>query len=113
MTTQILKKPSLKLGGFTSFVQSKEFVAVASAILITPVVLGLVTNLIGRLPFLRNNFAVGMIFASLFIFILAGMFGDGMLRAVILGISAGVLLVGIQSTTIAQTLLNRLGGITQ
>ena len=111
--TQILKKPSLRLGGFTSFVRSKEFVAVASAVLITPIVLSSVTALIGRLPFLRNNFAIGMIVASAIIFILAGMFGDGMIRAVVLGISAGVLLVGIQSTTIAQTLLNRLGGITQ
>jgi len=113
MVGQILKKPSLRLGGYTSFLQSKEFVAVASAVLITPVVLGLVTSMIGRLPFLRNNFAIGMIVASIIIFIIAGMFGDGMLRAVILGISAGVFLVGLQSTTFVQGALNRLGGITQ
>jgi len=113
MVGQILKKPSLRLGGYTSFLQSKEFVAVASAVLITPVVLGLVTSLIGRLPFLQNNFAIGMIVASIIIFIIAGMFGDGMLRAVILGISAGVFLVGLQSTTFVQSALNRLGGITQ
>jgi len=110
---QILSKPSLKLGGYTSFIKSNEFVAVASAVLITPVVLGMVTSLIGRLPFLRNNFAVGMIVASIIIFIIAGMFGTGMLRAVVLGISAGVLLVGLQSTSFVQSALNRLGGITQ
>ena len=110
--TQILSKPSLKLGGYTSFIKSNEFVAVASAVLITPVVLGMVTNLIGKLPFLRNNFAIGMIVASLIIFIIAGMFGTGLFRAVILGISAGVLLVGLQSTSFVQGALNRLGGIT-
>jgi len=104
--------PKLRLGGFRSFVTSKEFVAVASAVLITPVILSTVTALISRLPLLRNNFAIGMLVASLVIFIIASMFGDGLMRAVILGISAGVLLVGIQSTTIAQNLLNRLGGIT-
>ncbi len=111
--TQILSKPSLKLGGYTNFIKSNEFVAVASAVLITPVVLGMVTSLIGRLPFLQNNFAIGMIVASIIIFIIAGMFGSGMLRAVVLGISAGVLLVGLQSTTFVQSALNRLGGITQ
>jgi len=109
---QILKKPALRVKNFTSFVRSKEFVAVASAVLITPVILGLVTSLISRLPLLRNNFAVGMLVASIIIFIIASMFGDGLMRAVLLGISAGVLLVGIQSLTFAQNLLNRLGGIT-
>jgi len=107
-----LATPSLKIGGFRNFITSKEFIAVASAVLITPVILSSVTAMIGRLPFLRNNFAIGMLVASLIIFIIASMFGDGMLRAVLLGISAGVLLVGIQSTTLAQNLLNRLGGIT-
>ena len=105
--------PKLKLGGYTNFIKSNEFIAVASAVLITPVILGMVTSLIGRLPFLRNNFAVGMIVASLIIFVIAGMFGSGMLRAIVLGISAGVLLVGIQSLGFVQSALNRLGGITQ
>jgi len=106
-----LKTPSLKLSGFTQFVKSKEFVAVASAVLITPVVLGLVTSMVSRLPLLRNNFAVGMLVASIIIFIIAMMFGDGLLRAVILGISAGVLIVGIQSLSFVQSALNRLAGV--
>ncbi len=109
---QLLKRPSLKLGGFRSFITSKEFIAVASAVLITPVILTTVTALISRLPFLRDHFAIGMLVVSILLFILASMFGETMLRAVLLGISAGVLLVGVQSTTIAQNLLNRLGGIT-
>jgi len=108
---QLLKKPTMRVAQFTNFVRSPEFVAVASAVLITPVILGLVTSLISRIPLLRNNFAVGMLVASIIIFIIASMFSEGLMRAVLLGISAGVLLVGIQSLTFAQNLLNRLGGI--
>jgi len=111
MVGQDLKIPSLKIGNFTEFLKSNEFVAVASAVLITPIILSSVTALIGRLPLLRNNFAIGMLVASLIIFIIASMFTQGFMRSIILGISAGVLLVGIQSTTVAQNLLNRLGGI--
>jgi len=107
-----LKIPKLRLGGFMEFLKSKEMIAVASAVLITPVILATVTGLLSRVPFLRDNFAIGMLIGSLLIFIIASMVG-GMLRSVLLGISAGVLLVGIQSTTFAQGLLNRLGGITQ
>ncbi len=105
-----IKTPSLKLGTFTSFLKSNEMIAVASAILITPVILATVTALISRVPFLRDNFAIGMLIGSLAIFIIAGMVG-GILRPILLGIAGGVLLVGIQSTTFAQNLLNRLGGI--
>jgi hypothetical protein len=102
-------KPKLKLGGFTSFIKSNEMIAVASAVLITPVVMASVTSLLSRVPFLRDNFAIGMIVASLVIFILSSMIG-GIARPILLGISAGVLLVGIQSTQIAQNLLGRLEG---
>ncbi len=105
-----LKIPKLRLGGFMDFIKSKEMIAVASAVLITPVVLATVTSLISRVPFIRDNFAIGMVIGSLVIFIIASMVG-GVFRSVMLGISAGVLLVGIQSTTFAQGLLNRLGGI--
>jgi len=102
-------KPKLKLGGFTSFIKSNEMIAVASAVLITPVVMASVTSLLSRVPFLRDNFAIGMIVASLVIFILSSMIG-GIARPILLGISAGVLLVGIQSTAFAQSLLGRLEG---
>jgi len=105
-----IKTPTLQAGKFVTFLKSKEMIAVASAILITPVILATVTALISRVPFLRDNFAIGMIVASLVIFVIASMVG-GILQPVLLGISAGVLLVGIQSTTFAQSLLNRLGGI--
>ena len=104
-----IKKPSLKIGGFTSFLKSNEMIAVGSAVLITPVVLATVTALISRVPFLRDNFAIGMLVGSLAIFIIASMVG-GIFKPILLGVSAGVLLVGIQSTSFAQGLLSRLGG---
>jgi len=106
-----IKTPSLKTQSFVTFLKSKEMIAVASAILITPVILATVTALLSRVPFLRDNFAIGMLIASLAIFLIASMFSGSMFQPVLLGISAGVLLVGIQSTTFAQNLLNRLGGI--
>jgi hypothetical protein len=51
-----------------------------------------------------------MIVASLVIFIISSMVG-GIFRPILLGISAGVLLVGIQSTSFAQNLLGRLEGV--
>jgi len=102
-------KPKLKIGGFTDFIKSEKMITIASAILITPIVMALVQNIIAKVPFLRDNFLVGMIIASIVIFILAGMVG-GIFQAILLGISAGVILVGIQSTSFAQGLLGRLEG---
>lgn len=103
-------KAKLKLGGFSSFIKSNEMIAVASAVLITPIVMASVTSLLSRVPFLRDNFAIGMVVASIVIFILSGMIG-GIARPILLGISAGVLLVGLQSTSFAQSLLGRLEGV--
>ena len=105
-----LKVPKLNVsgtGGFVGFLKSNEVIAVASAILITPVIMASITAIVGRVPFLRDNFAIGMIVASFILFALSAMF-SGMLRAVVLGISAGVLIVGIQSTSIVQGFLGKL-----
>jgi len=110
-----LKIPKLKVsgeGGFTSFLMSNEVIAVGSAILITPLLMASITAIVGRVPFLRDNFAVGMIVASFILFVLSSTFGTGMLRAVALGISAGVLIVGLQSTSLVQSFLGKLEEVT-
>ena len=101
--------PKLQIGKFTGFIKSNEFIAVASAVLFTPVILGSVNALISRFPVIRDNFAIGMAVAAFLIIIIAGML-SGFLRSIVLGLAAGVLLTGIQSTTAAQGLLGRLGG---
>jgi len=105
-----LKIPKLNVAGdkgFIGFIKSNEVIAVGSAILITPVIMASITSLVSKVPFLRDHFAVGMIVASFVLFVLSATF-SGMLRAVVLGISAGVLLVGIQSTSIVQGFLSKL-----
>jgi len=101
--------PKVKFGKFTDFIQSNEFIAVGSAVLLTPVILGTVTALISRFPVLRDNFAIGMAIAGFVIILIASMF-SGMVRSIVLGLAAGVLLTAIQSTSTAQGLLARLGG---
>lgn len=105
-----LKIPKLNVsgsGGFVGFLKSNEVIAVGSAILITPVIMASITAIVSRVPFLRDHFAVGMIVASFVLFALSATF-SGMLRAVVLGISAGVLIVGLQSTSIVQGFLTKL-----
>jgi len=105
-----LKVPKLKVsgeGGFTGFLMSNEVIAVGSAILITPIIMSSITAIVSRVPFLRDHFAVGMVVASFILFVISATF-SGMLRAVVLGISAGLLIVGLQSTTIVQGFLSRL-----
>jgi len=102
--------PKIKLGKFSEFLTSNEMIAVGSAVLLTPVILGTVTALISRFPVLRDNFAIGMAVAAFVIILLAGMVGAGFVRSVVLGLAAGVLLTAIQSTSTAQGLLARLGG---
>lgn len=102
--------PKIKLEKFTSFVKSNEMIAVASAVLITPVVLGTVTALISRFPLLRDNFAIGLIVAAFFIILLAAMIPNRMIKSIVLGVAAGTLITAFQSTTLAQNLLGRLSG---
>jgi len=106
--------PKLKVsgeGGFTGFLKSNEVIAVGSAILITPLIMSSITAILSRVPFLRDHFTSGMIVASFFLFALSAMF-SGMLRAVVLGISAGIAIVGIQSTSVVQNFLGKLEEVT-
>ena len=58
---------------------------------------------------MRTLGIVATVASAFVIFLLASMF-SGMLRALLLGISAGVLITAIQSTSVAQGILGRLGG---
>jgi len=108
---QKLIKPTISLNRFKDFIVSKEMIAVASAILITPVLLGTITAIVSRFPLIRDNVAIGLAVASFILFAIAMMFSPtGILRSVLIGVAAGTLITGIQSTTFAQNILGRLGG---
>ena len=110
----ILKKPQLSLGKFTSFVTSDTVIVVAGAILVTPILLGILsTTILGGLPVIRDNVFLALGLASLILFILAillrGVFGNK-LSMLFFGASAGALINAIQQTSFAQNILNRIGG---
>ena len=104
-----LKTPKIKIGNFKEFLTSRELIVVAGAILVTPLLLGVITSIVSRFPVLRDNIALGLAIGAFVLFILASMFG-GMIRALVLGISAGVLITAIQTTSFGQSVLGRLGG---
>ena len=106
-----LKKPQISIASFKEFVQSKELIAVGAAILITPVLLATIQQVISRFPLLRDNLAVGLVLAGFVIFLIAGMFAGGMpkVRALLVGVAAGVLITGIQASSLGQQFFTRLG----
>lgn len=89
-----LKAPQLKVGRFLDFLKSKEFISVAAAVIITPLALRGVESLVTRFGVLRQNFTVALILAGFGLFLIAGMV-SGLLRAVILGIAAGVAITAV------------------
>lgn len=107
---QILSKPQLSLGRFVDFVSSDTVIVVAGALLVTPILLGVLsTSILGGLPVVRDNVMIALAVSSLILFILATLF-KGRIRLALLGASAGALINAIQQTRFAQNILSRLGG---
>ena len=110
---QILSKlkPTMSLSKFTDFVTGDTVLVVAGAILVTPILLGVIGTLTaGRIPLLQNNVMLALAVSSLIMFILATIF-KGKIRLVLLGASAGALINAIQQTQFAQNILSRIGGV--
>jgi len=114
LSAQILKKPQMTLGKFTEFITSDTVIVVAGAILVTPILLGVLsTTILGGIPVIRDNVMLALAAASLILFILAlvvrGVFGNK-LSLLFLGASAGALINAIQQSSFAQNILKRIGG---
>jgi len=114
MSAQILKKPTASFGKFLEFATSDTVIVVAGAILVTPILLGVLsTTILGGIPVIRDNVMLALGMASLILFVLAiivrGIFGNK-LSLLLLGASAGALINAIQQTSFAQNILNRIGG---
>jgi len=78
------------IGQFTDFITSNEMVTVASAILVTPIILGSVVNFGSSVPFIGTNVWVILLIASFIIFGLTSMVPTGKARALVMGIGAGL-----------------------
>lgn len=106
----ILRKPTMNLGRFTDFVTSDTVIVVAGALIVTPILLGVLsTFVVGRIPVIRDNVMLALAISSLILFILSAIF-KGKLRLLFLGASAGALINAIQQTPFAQNILARIGG---
>lgn len=90
-----LKLPSIKVDDFKKFVTSPEIVAVAAAILITPLILGAVSSFTDSVPFLQDHITIALILSAFVVFIIASKVG-GMFRAVLIGIAGGLLITAIE-----------------
>ncbi len=77
------KLPKIQISKFQDFLKSKELIVVGSAVLITPVILTSITAVVGKVPFLRDNIAIGLAIAAFAIFILSATIG-GVLRNVLI-----------------------------
>lgn len=88
--------PKIKLDDFQKFIMSPEIVAVASAIIVTPFIMGFVTQFIDSIPFLRDHVTIGLVVSAFIIFILASKIKSMMLRAVAIGVAGGLLITAIE-----------------
>lgn len=101
-------KPQLQLKQFANFVSSDTVVLVAGAIIVTPILLGVISTFVtGKVPVLRDNLMLALIAASILLFILSAIF-KGKLRMLFLGASAGALVNAILQTSFAQNVLTRI-----
>lgn len=102
--------PKIQISKFQDFLKSKELITVGSAVLFTPILLGTITSVVSRVPFLRDNIAIGLAIAAFAIFLLSATIG-GILRNVMMGVAAGTLITAIQTTSFGQSILSKLGGL--
>lgn len=100
-----------KIGGFKGFITSDVMFVVIGAVFLTPITLGIVAGLGGKIPGIGNNITLILLIASIVVFLLAGAVGEmikGKLRPVLLGISIGLLFNAFTSTQVGNRLVNRL-----
>ena len=92
MTAQI---PKIKFDDFQKFVTSPEIVAIASAIIVTPLLIGAIGSFIDNVPFFRDHATIALIAAGFVVFIFAAKM-KGMFRSILIGIAGGLLITAIE-----------------
>jgi len=89
-----MKTPQISVNKFTSFVGSKEVLTAGAVVFATPIVLRSVEGILKKIPFLNQNFTLGMVVMAFLVFLLSSMVG-GIFRTVAIGISAGLLITAV------------------
>lgn len=96
----------VQIGKFTDFLKSGEVVTVASALLITPVILGTVSSFGANLPVIGDRIWIIFLIASIVIFSVASMF-TGLIKNILLGLSVGLAINSFLSTQFGAQLVSR------
>ena len=97
----------LKLGAFSKFVTSNEFIAVASAVILSPIFIKYLRPYIMRAPLIKAHPALSFLAISLILFLAAGIMG-GTLKVILIGAAAGALLTALLTTTAVSRALSYL-----
>ena len=105
-------KSALKLGKFSSFITSAPVIAVASAIILTPIFTRYLLPIIAKLPYLKDHPTLALVAVALVLFIIAGMVGMGTLKVIFLGAAAGALINAFISSGTGISIIGRLNATT-
>ena len=97
------------LNGFMDFLTSKEAIAVASAIIVTPFISGYILPLVTRLPVIGQYGTLALIVAALIVFLIAKWVGGGFLRSIFLGAAAGMVINAFANSGLGKGILSRFG----
>ena len=84
MIGQSIKNPKAQIGKFTTFLKSGAAITAASAMLITPAVLGLVDQVTAGSKFPVSNVTAVLLIAAIVLFVIASFFG-GIIQSILLG----------------------------
>ena len=104
----VLKGTGRRLSNFTGYIRSPEFVAVAAAIVITPIVAGFILPLIRRIPVIGSRPVFALVAAAFIMFLIGATIGGGMyVKAIFIGLAGGFLINAFTSTGFGQNLIGR------
>jgi len=101
-----ITKPRIDIARFKDFVTSETILVVVGAIIVTPILFGVLQAFaINKIPVVRDNLMLSLIITSLILFILATVFKQPMIRALLIGASAGALVSAVQQSSVVQNFL--------
>ncbi len=103
-----IQTPKIDIKRFTGFVTSDTIVVVIGALIVTPILFGILnTFALGKIPLARDNLMIALFLASIILFILSTIF-SGKIRLLLLGASAGAVVSAIQQSSFVQGIIGRI-----
>lgn len=82
-------------GALGKLVKSPETIAIATSVMLVPIVQPFIDGIIAKIPFLNRNRTIGLIVAGVFIFLVAAKVKSQIFRSVVIGIAGSLFILGI------------------